>query len=150
MPLLDRIHEDTIKALKGGDQHAATTLRGLKSDLKYYQIDKRLESVTDEDVVTVLSAAAKRRRDSIAQFTTGGRTDLVTKESRELDIILGYLPRPLSDNELAAIVQEAITETGAATPADLGKVMKAVIPKVLGRADGKVIKETVIRLLTDR
>ncbi len=148
MPLLDRINEDTIKALKGGDQHAATTLRGLKSDLKYYQIDKRLEALTDDDVVVVLSTAAKRRRDSIEQFKTGGRDDLVAKESRELDIILGYLPRQLSADELTTMVQEAITETGAATPADLGKVMKAAIPKVQGRADGKLIKETVIRLLS--
>ncbi|NMC44042.1 MAG: GatB/YqeY domain-containing protein [candidate division Zixibacteria bacterium] len=150
MSLLERINDDLVKALKGGDKAAALTLRGLKSDFKYYQIDKKLESLTDQDVIAVMTTAAKKRRDSIEQFQTGGRADLVAKETRELEIILQYLPPPLTAEELEAAVKEAIAETGAAGPGDMGKVMKVIVPKLQGKADGKVIKDAVMRLLTAR
>lgn len=150
MSLLERINDDLIKALKGGDKVAALTLRGLKSDFKYYQIDKKLESLTDPDVIAVMTTAAKKRRDSIEQFQAGGRTDLVAKETQELEIILQYLPPPLTAEELETAVKEAIAETGAAGPGDMGKVMKVVIPKLQGKADGKVIKDAVMRLLAAR
>lgn len=150
MSLLERINDDLVKALKGGDKAAALTLRGLKSDFKYYQIDKRLESLTDEDVIAVMTTAAKKRRDSIEQFQAGGRADLVAKETRELDIILQYLPPPMTAEEIDAAVREAIAETGATAPGDMGKVMKVVVPRLQGKADGKVIKEAVTRLLAAR
>lgn len=150
MSLLQRINDDLIKALKGGDKAAALTLRGLKSDLKYYQIDKKLDEPSDDDVVTVLSAAAKRRRDSIEQFQNGGRADLVAQETRELEIIQQYLPKQLSTEEIEIAVREAIAETGAASPADLGKVMKVIVPRLQGKADGRLVKDTVQRLLTPR
>ena len=150
MSLLERINDDLVKALKGGDKVAALTLRGLKSDFKYYQIDKKRESLTDQDIIAVMTTAAKKRRDSIEQFQAGGRADLVAKETRELDIILQYLPPPLTAEELEVAVREAIAETGAAGPGDMGKVMKVVIPKLQGKADGKVIKDAVMRLLTTR
>jgi uncharacterized protein YqeY len=147
MSLLERINDDLIKALKGGDKAAALTLRGLKSDFKYYQIDKRLEELTDPDVIAVMTTAAKKHRDSIEQFQAGGRADLVAKETRELEIILQYLPPPMTAEEIDAIVKEAIAETGAVAPGDMGKVMKVVVPRLQGKADGKVIKEAVLRLL---
>lgn len=150
MSLLERINDDLVKALKGGDKVAALTLRGLKSDFKYYQIDKKRESLTDQDIIAVMTTAAKKRRDSIEQFQAGGRADLAAKETQELDIILQYLPPPLTAEELEAAVKEAIAETGAAGPGDMGKVMKVVIPKLQGKADGKVIKDAVMRLLTTR
>jgi len=147
MSLLERIDQDLIKALKSRDQHAADTLRGLKSDIRYYQIDKRIEKVEDNDIIVVLSSAAKRRRDSIEQFGQGGRADLVARETRELEIIKGYLPEQLSEEEILSLVKETIDETGAASPADVGKVMKALMPKVKGRADGKLVKDIVGRTL---
>jgi uncharacterized protein YqeY len=147
MSLLERINDDLVKALKGGDKVAALTLRGLKSDFKYYQIDKKLEALTDQDVIAVMTTAAKKRRDSIEQFQAGGRADLVAKETQELEIILKYLPPPMTTEEIDAVVTEAIAEAGAAGPGDMGKVMKVVIPKLQGKADGKVIKDAVMRLL---
>ena len=147
MSLLENIDQDLIKALKSRDQHAADTLRGLKSDIRYYEIDKRIEKVGDDEVIAVLTSAAKRRRDSIEQFGLGGRADLVARETRELEIIKGYLPEQLSEEEILSLVKETIDETGAASPADVGKVMKALMPKVKGRADGKLVKDIVGRTL---
>ncbi len=148
MSLIERIDQDLMKALKGGDRDAATTLRGLKSDIKYFQIDKKLDEVTDDNVITVLASAAKRRRDSIEQFRNGGREDLVAKESRELDLIKAYMPEQLSADEIEALAKKAIAETGASVPGDIGKVMKALMPEVKARADGKLVKEIASRLLS--
>ncbi|MCP4568738.1 MAG: GatB/YqeY domain-containing protein [FCB group bacterium] len=148
MSLIEKIDKDLIKALKGGDKLAATTLRGLKSDIKYYQIDNILDKLTDEDVLGVLAFAAKKRRDSIEQFKAGGRDDLVDQESRELEIIQQYLPQLMPPTEIEPLVKQAIAETGAESPADIGKIMKVLMPQVKGKADGKVVKEIVIRLLS--
>jgi uncharacterized protein YqeY len=150
MSLLERINDDLVKALKGGDKAAALTLRGLKSDFKYYQIDKKLAELTDQDVITVMNTAAKKRRDSIEQFQAGGRDDLVAKETHELEIILRYLTPPMTAEELEAVIKEVIAETGAASPGDMGKVMKAAVPRLQGKADGKAIKDAVVRLLAAR
>jgi len=148
MSLLKQIDQDLIKALKGGDREAATTLRGLKSDMKYYQIEKKLKELTDEEILVVLSSAAKRRKDSIEQFQSGGRDDLVAKETRELEVIKVYLPEEMPEAEVEALVKEAIAESGAASQADLGKVMKILMPKVKGKADGKLVNQIVKRLLS--
>jgi len=149
MSLLKQIDADLIKALKSGDKHLALTLRGLKSDIKYFQINNILSELTDDDIIKVLTCAAKQRRDSIEQFTQGGRDDLVAKESRELEIIKDYLPEELSPEEIDRLIRESIAEAGAAGPADMGKVMKAVMPKVKGRADGKAVKDSVTRILSE-
>lgn len=148
MSLIEKIDKELIKALKGGDKLAATTLRGLKSDIKYYQIDKILDKLTDEDVLGVLSYAAKKRRDSIEQFKAGGRDDLVDQESRELEIIQQYLPQLMTPAEIEPLVKQAIADTDAESPADIGKIMKVLMPQVKGKADGKMVKEIVLRLLS--
>jgi uncharacterized protein YqeY len=142
MSLLETLNSDLIVALKEGDKVGAEVIRGLKSDIKYKEIDKR-EPLTEEDVLGVLAAAAKRRRDSIEQFQLGGRDDLVLKESGELEIITSYLPQQLSDEELQEIVGTTLLEIGAKTPADLGKVMKEIMPKVKGRADGNRVRQMI-------
>lgn len=147
MSLLDQIDQDLIKALKSGEKDATTTLRGLKSDIKYHKINNSLDKITDEDVIQVLSSAAKQRRDSIEKFEAGNRDDLVAKEKAELELISAYLPAELTPDELAAIVAETISEVGASSPADMGNVMKAVMPKVKGRADGKQVKNAVLARL---
>ena len=142
MSLLETLNSDLIVALKKGDKVRVEVIRGLKSDIKYKEIDKR-EPLTEEDVLGVLAAAAKRRRDSIEQFQRGGRDDLVLKESSELEIITSYLPQQLSDEELQGIVGATLLEIGAKTPADLGKAMKEIMPKVKGRADGNRVRQII-------
>ncbi|MFH1701707.1 MAG: GatB/YqeY domain-containing protein [Candidatus Zixiibacteriota bacterium] len=148
MSLQKRIDEDVIKALKSGEKDTVTTLRGLNSDIKYYRINNQIEELKDDDIIKVLSSAAKQRRDSIEKFQQGGRDDLVQKETAELALITAYLPEQLSPEEIERLVVEVIGETGAAGMSDMGKVMKAVMPRTKGQADGKVIKEIVSRLLS--
>jgi uncharacterized protein len=142
MSLLETLNSDLIVALKKGDKVRAEVIRGLKSDIKYKEIEKK-EPLTEEDTLGVLAAAAKRRRDSIEQFKQGGRDDLVLKENGELDIITSYLPQQLSDEEIQAIVETTLLEIGAKTPADLGKAMKEIMPKVKGRADGNRVRQII-------
>ncbi len=146
MPILEQIDQDLIKALKAGEKLKATVLRGLKSDIKYAQIEKKT-ALSDTDVIDVLSSAAKKRRESIEQYQAAGRQDLVTKETFELDVIQGYLPVQLSEAEVRQIISDAVAETGADSPAKMGLVMKAVMPKVKGRADGKLVNRLVQEIL---
>jgi uncharacterized protein len=142
MSLLETLNSDLIVAMKKGDKNRVEVVRGLKSDIKYKEIEKK-EPLTEEDVLGVLAAAAKRRRDSIEQFRQGGRDDLVMKESSELEIITSYLPQQLSDEELQKIVEATVMEIGAKAPGDLGKVMKEIMPKVKGRADGNKVRQMI-------
>jgi uncharacterized protein YqeY len=147
MSLLTRIDEDVIKALKSGDKHKATTLRGLKSDITYKRIEKGTD-LSDDDIIGVLNSAAKRRKDSIEQFRLGNRLDLVEKETAELAMIREYLPEQLSEEKLREMILVCIKETGADSPAKSGLVMKAVMPQVKGQADGKLVSRLVSEMLS--
>ena len=147
MSILSRIDDDLKKALKGGDRFKATLLRGLKSDIKYKQIELGHE-LNDDEIIGVLNSAAKKRNDSIEQFKLGNRNDLVEKETAELNYIKEYLPRQLSENEIRELIQQSITETGADSPAKLGLVMKDLMPKIRGKADGKTVNRLVSELLS--
>ncbi len=142
MPIIETLNADLKDALKHGDRARADVIRGLKSDIKYKEIEKK-QPLSEEEILAVLASAAKRRRDSIEQFQQGGREDLVLKESGELEIIIGYLPKQLSDEELQDIVVATLSEIGAKTPADLGKAMKEIMPKVKGRADGNKVRQLI-------
>jgi len=145
MSLLDKIDLDLNKALKSRDMFTVTVLRGLKSDIQYKTIEKR-DDLTEEEVTAVLSYAAKKRNDSIEMFTKGGRNDLAEKETSELKIIKNYLPDQLSEDKLRELVVLSISETGADSPSKMGLVMKDLMPKVQGRADGKLISRIVREL----
>jgi uncharacterized protein YqeY len=119
----------------------------IKASLKYKEIEK-MSSLTDAEILSVLSTLAKQRRESIEQFSAAGRTDLADKETRELEIIQSYLPNQLSIAELDDLIRSAISESGASTLNDLGKVMKVLMPKVKGVADGKIVNLRVKELLT--
>jgi len=147
MSLNKKIDGDLIKALKGGDKDKVTLLRGLKSDIKYKRIEKG-DDLTEEEIIAVLSTAAKQRRDSIEQFRNGDRMDLADKESAELEVIKSYLPEQLSEEKLFELVRESIEATQADSPAKLGLVMKDLMPKVKGKADGKLINQLVSRMLS--
>lgn len=149
MSLLERIDTDLIEALKGGDKEKVTVLRGLKSDIKYKQIEKGgvATALSDEEVIAVLNTCAKKVRDSIDQFTAANRMELVAKETFGLNIIIQYLPEQLTEDVLRKIIADAITESGADSPQKLGLVMKIVSPKVKGRSDGKLVNRLVNEML---
>lgn len=148
MTILERIDKDAIKALKAGEKDRVTVLRGLKSDLKYKRISLG-EDLTEEQAIEVLSSAAKKRRESIEQYGNAGRDDLVQKETSELKVIAAYLPKQLSEDELRRMIAEAIEETGADSPQKMGLIMKNLIPKLKGKADGKLVSRLVSEILAN-
>jgi uncharacterized protein YqeY len=114
----------------------------LKSQMKYREIEKG-KPLDDADVVAVIGTMIKQRKDSVDQYKKGGRPELADNESAEIAILEGYLPRQLTDAELAALVQESVAASGAKGPKDMGAVMKVLMPKVAGRAEGKRVSEAV-------
>jgi len=142
MGLRDTIDADTKDALKSGAKDKVSTLRMLNAALKNKQIEKR-RPLTEEEVIETVRSLIKQRQDSIEQFAKGGRQDLVDKETAEIAVLERYLPQQMAREELEAMVRAAITQTGAQGARDMGKVMKAIIPMVGGRADGKLVSELV-------
>lgn len=140
--LAERIQKDMMSAMKAGEKHKVETLRGLASDLKYRKIAEGRDLV-EADVESTLKQAAKKRRESIEVYKTGGRGDLAQKEETELAIILSYLPAELSDAELDSLVAEALAVAGSKDPSQLGQMMKLVMPKVSGRASGERVRARV-------
>jgi uncharacterized protein YqeY len=147
MGILEQINSDLVDAMKRKDTELTTTLRGLKSAVKYREIDKGSE-LTEQDVIEVLSSTAKKHRDSIEQYEKGARSDLADLEKRQLATAMEYLPQQLSADEIASLVDEVIAETGASGPSGFGTVMKTVMPKVKGRADGRMVKDIVTQKLS--
>jgi uncharacterized protein len=144
--LFEQISQDLTQAMKSGDKVALSVLRMMKSDLKYKQIELGRE-LTDEDCLAVFASSAKKRQDSIESFTRAGRDDLASTEKAEFEVIKKYLPQQLSESELEKVIDEVIAEIGASTPNDLGAVMKGLMPKVKGKADGRKINELVRKKL---
>jgi hypothetical protein len=142
LSLKQRIEQDLITAQKAGDKIRLNITRLLKSEIHYKEIDKQKE-LTDEDVIEVLSSFVKKHQESIEQFRKGQREDLASKEEEELKIVQSYLPSQLSEEELNQLITEALAEVKAETPKDVGKVMKVLISKVKGRADGKKVNALV-------
>jgi len=134
MTLKERITEDMKAAMRAGEKDRLATIRLVLAAVKQIEVDERI--VLDEArMLSVLEKMVKQRKESIAQFESGGRADLVAKEAAELAVIQAYLPAPLSDAELDALIAEAIASTGAASVKDMGKVMGVVKSKAAGRAD---------------
>lgn len=140
--LKQRIDQDIKEALKNRDSLRLNVLRMLKSEIRYKEIELGSE-LSDDEVISVLSSSVNKRKDSIQQFEKGGRDDLASKEKAELELILKYLPEQLTEEELSQIINQAIKETNAIGVSDLGKVMKVIMPKVKGRADGKRVNQRV-------
>jgi hypothetical protein len=149
MGLEQRIDEDYVQALKSGDHVRKDALRLLRAALKYGAIDARAAGTPFDDAaaVKVLQHQAKMRRDSIEQYEQGGRADLVAAEQAELAVIDSYLPRMMTPEEIEAEARRVIAEVGADSPAQMGLVMRQLMGSVEGRADGKVVSDTVRRLL---
>ncbi len=141
--LEERIMEDYKKAMKDKDSLKVSTLSFLRSELKNLAIDRRQDTLTDIDAVSVLKKLVKQRRDSIEQFQAGKRPDLAEKEAKELTILMAYLPQQISEEEIKETIEEVIKVTGACNIQDMGKVMKDLLPKFSGRSDNKLVSELV-------
>lgn len=147
MALNDKIGTDIASAMKAKDAARLSALRMLKAAVMNKGVEKKRD-LDDSEVLQVIAALVKQRRDSIDQFTKAGRHDLVEKETQELRILEDYLPPAVSAEEIDAAVHAAIAEAGATSVKDMGKVMKAVMPKLAGRnVDGKAVNEAVRRKL---
>lgn len=138
----ERLTEDVKVALKGGEKAKLAALRLISAAVKQYEVDHRV-SLEDGAALELLTKMAKQRRESISQFQSAGRDDLVAQEQFELDIILAYLPQPLTEAEVEAAVVAAIAETGAAGVRDMGKVMGVLNPRIKGRADMAAVSALV-------
>jgi hypothetical protein len=147
MSLYQQLDQAFKAALKGQKPVAASTLRMLKSAIRYREVELK-RSLTEDELLAVVATQAKQRREAVAEFSKGGRPDLVKKEEEELSILLSFLPKQLSHEELETEVSGIIGELGAAGPKDLGKVMKTAMARLAGRADGKVIQEIARRRLS--
>lgn len=142
MNLRDKIKDDMKSALKAHDKTTLSTTRLLLSEVKNAEIARQAE-LGDEDVIGVVSSELRKRNEAITEYGKAGRDDLVAKEKAEAGVLRRYLPPALSDEELAAVIDETIAESGASGVRDMGKVMKQIMPKVKGRADGAKVSETV-------
>jgi uncharacterized protein YqeY len=134
MSLRERLQEDMKTAMRAGQKERLSTIRLILAAVKQREVDERI-TLDDSQVIAALEKMGKQRRESIAQFESGGRSDLVAKETAELAIITAYLPARLSDAELDALIQAAIKQTGAATVKDMGRVMSVIKSQAQGRAD---------------
>ncbi len=143
MSLYEGMDERIKTALKQNDATRLSVLRLLKSAAKYYQVEKKLSSISDSDFQSVVRKQIKQRQDSIDAYKQGGRDELVAKEGAELKILEEFLPPAMSEAELETLVKDVIREVGASSKKDMGRVMKAVNEKVAGRADGKTVSTLV-------
>jgi uncharacterized protein len=146
--LREQISNDMKLCMKSGDKARLLTIRGILAAIKQIEIDTR-QAPDDAQVLAVLNKLVKQRKDSIAQFTQAGRTDLVDVEQFELTVLEHYLPEGLSEAQIEQIIAEAIAESGAKSPADMGKVMALVKPKMAGLADMGMVSARIKTLLAN-
>ncbi|RKD27612.1 hypothetical protein SAMN02745883_00477 [Caminicella sporogenes DSM 14501] len=147
MSLKDVLMQDLKTAMKEKDAIKKSTITMIRAAIKQYEVDNRKE-VDDEIVIDIIAKQLKQKRDAIEEFKKGGREDLVKEAQTEIEILLNYLPKQLSEDEIKEIVKEIIDKVGAKGPKDMGKVMGALMPKVKGRADGKLVSKIVKEILS--
>ncbi len=147
MSLKDKIKADIKEAMRAKDTARRDTLRNLSAAIKQVEVDERKE-LSDSEIEAILTKYAKQREDALAQFKAAGREDLVAKEEAELKIVKSYLPEPLSDEELRALVEDIIKEVGATSMKDMGKIMGAIKSKAGSRADGSKVNKIVKDILS--
>ncbi|OCQ43578.1 glutamyl-tRNA amidotransferase [Aeromonas veronii] len=146
MSLKDQLKDQQKLAMLAKDRARLGAIRLLMAEIKQREVDTRIE-LNDEDILAVVTKMVKQRRDSISQFEAAGRQDLADKESAEIVVLQEFLPQQLTADEIAALIEQAITESGAAVMADMGKVMAVLKPKIQGRADvGAVSAQVKTRL----
>ncbi|TIC84683.1 GatB/YqeY domain-containing protein [Crenobacter intestini] len=134
MTLKQQINDDMKQAMKARDSVRLGAIRLLMAAIKQKEVDEQVE-LDDTAVTAVIDKMIKQRRDSVTQYKAGGREDLVEAESAEIDVLVGYMPQPLSEAEIAALIEQAVADSGAAGMQDMGKVMALLRPQLAGRAD---------------
>ena len=142
MTFRERLDADLKKAMKAKDEVGLSVIRMIRSVVKNREIDQK-KTLDDAAIAEVVTSLVKQRRESIRMFREAGRDELVAKEEKELALLLDFLPRQLTDEEIGQIVSDAVSVTGASGMKDLGMVMKAVLPQVTGRADGSLVSRIV-------
>jgi uncharacterized protein YqeY len=142
MSLEEKLIEEMKQAMKSNDKLRLSTIRMIRSALKNKEIELR-KKLEDGEVIKVIQVMVRKGEESVEQFQTGGRVDLVEKEKKEIEILKSFLPQPLSQEELLKIIDQSIQETQASSQKDIGKVMKSIMPKIGGKADGKLINQLV-------
>jgi len=148
MELKEKIAKDLNEALKQKDDRKLSALRLLRAEIKKREVSGQRKELSEAEVIEALQTLVKQRRESIRLFQEGKRQDLVEKEEAELQVLLTYLPQPLSPTEIGTILEQVIDETQATGLKDLGKVMKAVMARVAGKAEGKTVSEMVKQRLS--
>ena len=147
MDINARLNEEMVTAAKSKDKVRLSAIRMLKSGLHNKEINL-MRPLNESEILQVLSSMIKQRKDSIEQFAKGGRTDLVEKEEAELKVIQEFMPAQMSEDEVDSLIKKAIEEAGAVSVKDMGKVMKILMPKLTGTADGKMVGEKVKAFLS--
>lgn len=147
MSLRQRIDDDLKTAMRARDQVKMDTLRALKTAIKYKEVEEGGGTLDDDGILRIIGTLIKQRRDASEQFRAGGRGELADKEETEINHLQAYLPEQLSEDEIAALVDQVVNEVGASSPRDMGAVMKALLPRVAGKAEGKVVSELVKKRL---
>lgn len=146
MNLSERLNEDMKQAMKSRDKFKLSTIRMIRSTIMNLEIDLK-RTLDDSEVLDILGREIKQRKDALQEFEKAGRDDLVASAKAEIEIVGQYLPTQLSEEEIKVIVQQTIHETGASSKAEMGKLMSALMPKVKGLADGKLVNQVVQQFL---
>lgn len=147
MSLLEKLNQDMVQAMKSKNKDRLATVRMLKAAIQNETLKLRKQELAPEEEITVLSRELKQRKDSHQEFSKAGRDDLLEKLNIEIAIVQEYMPKQMTEEEVTKAVQETISETGATSKADFGKVMGALMPKVKGKADGALVNQIVKNLL---
>ena len=147
MSLEERIEKEFKEALKDRNELKVSTLRMVKAAINNLRLDGNKKDLGEQDIMKIIQQQIKQHRDSIEQFKKGNREDLVGKESKELAILQSYMPKQLTEEELKKLISDAVSELGATSKKDMGKVIKAVMEKVKGKAEGKTVSQIVGSIL---
>ncbi|AJC73587.1 aspartyl-tRNA amidotransferase subunit B [Pseudothermotoga hypogea DSM 11164 = NBRC 106472] len=147
MDLKSRLNQDLKEALKAKDEVKLRTVRMLLTAIKNFEVEK-MTLATDEDILQIMSKEIKKRQEAIEMYEKGGRQDLAQAERQEIEVIQSYMPKQLSEEEIKEIAKKVISELNLKGPKDVGVAMKAIMPQVKGRADGKLVNKIVSELLS--
>lgn len=147
MSIKEKLMEDLKLSMKDKDTVRKNAVQSVRAAIKQVEVDNRVE-LSDEDIIGVIAKEAKKRKDVLPEYEKSGRTDLIDELKKEIEVLMGYLPSQLSKEELGEIVKQAISEVGATSMKDMGKIMASVMPKIKGRADGGAVNAIVKELLS--
>jgi uncharacterized protein YqeY len=140
--LKEKLMADLKDAMKSKDKVKKSVITMIRASIKQFEVDNRAE-MTEQQILEIMFKQVKQKRDAIVEFTKGNREDLVDEAKAEIEVIMNYLPKQLTEDEIRVLVKEAVEAVGATSPKDMGKLMGALMPKVKGKADGKVVNNIV-------